>query len=202
MSRLPGISQIRTFLKVYGAELRLLVKKNNTYHHPLWQPRALALNTPFSLAPPFFPALSPRPPFALEDSSPSLSQSLSRSRMPQKVTCRLWRYGEAGVLVFSGGAVKLGCTGRGVSQCERGTEHALGHEMHVPVLPTSVAWIPPPTHARRRHRGTHTWMPSFSVEHAFNIVNVSRMIVCPSSIVNVSRMIVWSSPPPLSALIK
>ena len=59
--------------------------------------------------------------------------------------------------------------------------------MHVPVLaeasrpraPTSVAWIPPPTRAGRRHPGTHTWMASFSVEHAFNIVNVSRMIVCP-----------------------
>ena len=69
----------------------------------------------------------------------------------------------------------------------RATEHALGHEMHVPVLaeayrpraPTSVAWIPPPTRAGRRHRGTHTWMASFSVEHTFNIVNVSRMIVCP-----------------------
>jgi hypothetical protein len=32
----------------------LLLKKNNTYHHHhLWLPRALALNTPFSLAPPF-----------------------------------------------------------------------------------------------------------------------------------------------------
>ena len=59
--------------------------------------------------------------------------------------------------------------------------------MHVPVLaeasrpraPTSVAWIPPPTRAGRRHRGTHTWMASFSVEHTFDIVNVSRMIVCP-----------------------
>ena len=30
MGRLPGISQIRTFLKVYGAELRLLMKKKNT----------------------------------------------------------------------------------------------------------------------------------------------------------------------------
>ena len=29
LSFLPGISQIRTFLKVYGAELRLLLKKNN-----------------------------------------------------------------------------------------------------------------------------------------------------------------------------
>jgi len=86
MSRLPGISQIRTFLKVYGAELRLLLKKKNTYHHHhLWQPRALALNTPFSLAPPFFPALSPRSPLALEDSSPSLSQlqSLSFSDAPE-----------------------------------------------------------------------------------------------------------------------
>ena len=69
----------------------------------------------------------------------------------------------------------------------RATEHALGHEMHVPVLaeasrpraPTSVAWIPPPTRAGRRHRGTHTWMASLSVEHTFNTVNVSRMIVCP-----------------------
>ena len=62
--------------------------------------------------------------------------------------------------------------------------------MHVPVLaeasrpraPTSVAWIPLPTRAadtRRRHRDTHTWMASFSVEHTFDIVNVSRMIVCP-----------------------
>ena len=59
--------------------------------------------------------------------------------------------------------------------------------MHVPVLaeasrpraPTSVAWIPPPTRAGRRHPGTHTWMASFSVEHTFDIVNVSRMIVCP-----------------------
>ena len=54
LSFLPGISQIRTFLKVYGAELRLLLKKNTTdhHHHHLWQPRALALNTPFPLAPP------------------------------------------------------------------------------------------------------------------------------------------------------
>ena len=44
---------------------------------------------------------------------------------------------------------------------------------------TSVAWIPPPTRAGRRHRRTHTWMSSFSVEHTFNTVNVSRMIVCP-----------------------
>jgi len=61
LSFLPGISQIRTFLKVYGAELRLLLKKNNTdHHHHLWQPRALALNTPFLLLlhPP--PALSTR----------------------------------------------------------------------------------------------------------------------------------------------
>ena len=37
MGRLPGISQIRNFLKVYGAELRLLMKKKNTYHHHhLW----------------------------------------------------------------------------------------------------------------------------------------------------------------------
>ena len=43
----------------------------------------------------------------------------SLSRMPQKGTCRLWRYSEAGALVFSGGAANLGCTGRGVSQCER-----------------------------------------------------------------------------------
>ena len=51
LSFLPGISQIRTFLKVYGAELRLLLKKNNTdhHHHRLWQPRALALTTPFLL---------------------------------------------------------------------------------------------------------------------------------------------------------
>ena len=61
--------------------------------------------------------------------------------------------------------------------------------MHVPVLaeasraraPTSVAWIPLPTRAGRRHRCTHTWMPLLSVEHTFNIVNVSefRMIVFP-----------------------
>ena len=30
MSLLPGISQTRTFLNVYGAELRLLLKGNNT----------------------------------------------------------------------------------------------------------------------------------------------------------------------------
>ena len=61
LSLLPGISQIRTFLKVYGAELRLLLKKNNTYHHHhLWQPRALALNTPFLLLLHSPPALSPR----------------------------------------------------------------------------------------------------------------------------------------------
>ena len=41
------------------------------------------------------------------------------SRMPQKVTFRLWMYSEAGALVLSGGAANLGCTGRGVSQCER-----------------------------------------------------------------------------------
>ena len=113
MSRLPGISQIRTFLKVYGAELRLLLKKNNTYHHHhLWQPRALALNTPFLL----LLHSPPRPlPLVIDDPSPSLSLS----RMPQKVTCRLWRYSEAGALVFSGGATTLGCTGRVVSQRER-----------------------------------------------------------------------------------
>ena len=114
MSLLPGISQTRTFLNVYGAELRVFLKKNKTdhHHHHLWQPRALALNTPFSLAPPF----PPRPlPSCFEDLSPSLSLS----RMPQKVTCRLWRYSEAGVLVFAGGAANLRCTGRGVNQCER-----------------------------------------------------------------------------------
>ena len=68
---------------------------------------------PFPLAPPF----PPRPlPSCLKISLPV---SLSLSRMPQKVTCRLWRYSEAGALVFSGGAANLGCTGRGVSQCER-----------------------------------------------------------------------------------
>ena len=41
--------------------------------------------------------------------------------------------------------------------------------------PASVAWIPPPR-AGRRHRGTHTWMTSFSVEHTFNIVNVSMTV--------------------------
>ena len=35
MRVLPGVSQIRTFLKVHGAELRLLLEKNNTYHHHL-----------------------------------------------------------------------------------------------------------------------------------------------------------------------
>ena len=61
LSFLPGISQIRTFLKVYGAELRLLLKKNNAdHHHHLWQPRALALNTPFLLLLHLPPALSPR----------------------------------------------------------------------------------------------------------------------------------------------
>ena len=92
MSLLPGISQIRTFLKVYRAELRLLLKGNNTYHHHhLGQPRVLALNTPFLLL------LPPPSPLALEDLSPSLSLS----RMTQKVTCRLWRYSEASALVFS-----------------------------------------------------------------------------------------------------
>ena len=56
--------------------------------------------------------------------------------------------------------------------------------MHVlqssrPRAPACLASIPPPTRAGRRHRGTHTWMASFSVEHTFDIVNVSRMIVCP-----------------------
>ena len=57
MSRLPGISQIRTFLKVYGAELRLLLKKNNTYHHQMSlvaTPR-VGFEYPFPLAPPFPP---------------------------------------------------------------------------------------------------------------------------------------------------
>ena len=113
MSLLPGISQIRTFLKVYRAKLRLLLKGNNTYHHHhLWQLRALALNTPFLLL-----LHSPPPsPLVLEVPSPI---SLSLSRMPQKVMCRLWMYSEAGALVLSGGAANLGCTGRGVSQCER-----------------------------------------------------------------------------------
>ena len=61
MSLLPGISRIRTFLKAYRAELRLLLKGNNTYHHHhLWQLRALALNTPFLLLLHSPPALSPR----------------------------------------------------------------------------------------------------------------------------------------------
>ena len=73
LSFLPGISKIRTFLKVYGAELRLLLKGNNTYHHHhLWRPRALALNTPFLLL-----RHSPPPSLlVLEDLSPSLSLSL------------------------------------------------------------------------------------------------------------------------------
>ena len=75
LSFLPGIFQIRTFLKVYGAELRLLLEKNNT-HHPsslVAAPR-IGLEYPFPLAPPFKgywmstnkqhlslpPALSPR----------------------------------------------------------------------------------------------------------------------------------------------
>ena len=57
----------------------------------------------------------PPSPLVLDVPSPSLPLS----RMPQKATCRLWRYSEAGALVFSGGAANLGCTGRGVSQCER-----------------------------------------------------------------------------------
>ena len=73
----------------------------------------------------------------------------------------------------------------GASACHRARPRTC--EMHVPVLaeasspraPTSVAWIPPPTRAGRRHRGTHTWMASFSVEHTFDIVNVSRMTFCP-----------------------
>ena len=78
LSLLPGISQIRTFLKVYGAELRLLLKKNNTYHHHhLWQPRALALKTPFLLLLHCPPALSPR---ALKISHPV---SLSLSDAPE-----------------------------------------------------------------------------------------------------------------------
>ena len=87
-------------------------------------------------------------------------------------------------------AANLGCTGRGVSQCER-VPQSTPYDMRCmfqssrkpplpcrPRAPTSVAWIPPPTRAGRRHRGTHTWM-AFSVEHTFDIVNVSRMIVCP-----------------------
>jgi uncharacterized membrane protein YgcG len=36
------------------------------------------------------------------------------------------------------------------------------------------------SHCRHaRAAGTYTWMASFSVEHTFDIVNVSRMIVCP-----------------------
>jgi hypothetical protein len=85
LSLLPGISQIRTLFKVYGAELRLLLKKNNTdHHHHLWQPRALALNTPFLLLlhPPPAPALSPR---AVKISLPvSLSLGCPRS---SRVVC-------------------------------------------------------------------------------------------------------------------
>ena len=74
----PGISQIRTFLKVYGAELRLLLKENNDdHHHHLWQTRALALNTPFFLLLHSPPALSPR---ALKISLPV---SLSLSDAPE-----------------------------------------------------------------------------------------------------------------------
>ena len=84
LSFLPGISQIRTFLKVYGAELRLLLKKNNTHHHHhLWQPRALALNAPFPLAPPFPP---PPSPLVLDVPSPSLSHSLGCPRR-SRVVC-------------------------------------------------------------------------------------------------------------------
>jgi len=54
MSLLPVISQIRTFLKVYGAERCLLLKKNNIYHHHLWQPR-VGFEYTFPLAPPFPP---------------------------------------------------------------------------------------------------------------------------------------------------
>ena len=58
--------------------------------------------------------------------------------------------------------------------------------MHVPVLAQASTALqtqsadvcPPPTRAGRRHPGTHTWMASFSVEHTFDIVNASRMIVC------------------------
>ena len=73
----PGISQIRTFLKVYGAELRLLLKKNNNdHHHHLWQPRAGFEHT-FPLAPPF----PPRPlPSCLKISFPV---SLSLSDAPE-----------------------------------------------------------------------------------------------------------------------
>ena len=75
LSLLPGISQIRTFLKVYGVELRLLLKKNKTdHHHHLWQPRALALNTPFLSC---FSISPPISTLALEVPSPSLSLSLS-----------------------------------------------------------------------------------------------------------------------------
>ena len=83
LSFLPGISQIRTFLKVYGAELRLLLKKNNTYlHHHLWQPRVLALNTPFLL----LLHSPPTSPLMLEDLSPSLSLSLGCPRR-SRVVC-------------------------------------------------------------------------------------------------------------------
>ena len=146
----------------------------------------------------------PRPPPSLGVLSPSLSLSPSvalATCMPQR-SLVVPGDATASVRVSSGGVCSQAGlrTFRFQSVQARATEHALGHEMHDPVLaeaprlraPTSVAWIPPPTRARRRHRGTHTWMPSFSVEHTFNIVNVSRMMSLPS-------------PPPLapsSALIK
>ena len=67
------------------AELRLLLKNHNTdHHHHLWQPRALALNTPFPLAPP--PPLRP-PPSCLTFPLPvSLSLSLGCLRR-SRVVC-------------------------------------------------------------------------------------------------------------------
>ena len=79
MSLLPGVSQIRTFLKVYGAEPRngtkliIIITCGN--------PR-VGVEYTFPLAPSSPPALS----LALEVPSPN---SLSLSRMPQKVMCRL-----------------------------------------------------------------------------------------------------------------
>ena len=80
MRVLPGISQIRTFLKAYGAELRLLLKKNNTdHHHHFWQPR-VGFEYTFPLAP------LPASPLVLEDLSPSPSLGCPRRR--SRVVCR------------------------------------------------------------------------------------------------------------------
>ena len=121
---LPGISQIRTFLKVYGAELRLLLKKNITDQSRSSSSLVAAPRVGFEYTFPLAPPFPPRPlPSCLTFPLPvSLSFGCPRR---SRVVC--------------GGTVKPVClsslevlqtwSARGEASVNaRGTEHALGHE--------------------------------------------------------------------------